>query len=579
MSAEPSLFTPGALNADYSALNILALGAQIGGDITGALSEGETRISRCSNGYGAIYIPSNCVLNSSHTVPSNVTLYLEYGAVLSVANGKTLTLNGGYRGAGSFGGAGSVVLNGITEIDWRDFGVKFDATNDYTSNFVAALTSAASVTSGGSSPSKGVVLKIPAGKFVLGSAPTIPALTNVTIRGTGGRVWSSGNPSASILQYGLTTGKFLDFGNGISGNLSLENIGFVGSSSSTDATNHGVYAASLTNIWVNGCNFNNFGGSGIRIDAGTNKGIYGTQATNCLLAAVPSSYSGLSGRQGVVEFGGTELHMNDCNINGVTGIADGNSGRFGNGFMIGVYIKGGVSICQFVVSAFAQYGWVIESSQSHQISDCRAEYNQGHGFVVECQQSGFVNCRAQDNSHDTDNTYDGFYVTGWSNSFTGNKIQHITFTNKHRYGINVNVGAGTGNTLAVNLSDNHMLGNGTRPLYNFPNANNTPFSVNGLNYRQALTGTGTQTFDGMAGDLMKLTVDANTTTLCSIANLIPWHAYTLVVLNSSGATPAITLDTMFDKITGYSAPASGKYRYITWMYDGSHIIGSSTGDI
>lgn len=461
---------------------------------------------------------------------------------------------------------------GLPEVNLKSFGALGDGTTDDTTAIQTAINTLAAINTGGI---YGAKLVVPPGVYPH-TTITMPTNANLVIEGLGYGAPSSG----SVFKYTATTGKQFDLGNGLTTNITFRGLYFLGSGG-TNEDNDAIYAASIGMNHIEDCSFNNFGGSAVRYLAGGNAKLLKVEAQNCLLAAVPSSYSGLTALRGVVHLAGNETEMDRCNINGIAGTLDANSGRIGNGFMVAVYIGAGASRLTNTVAAFAQYGFWFASSQYHQVTGCRAEYNQGHGFYVIAQQSVFTACRAQDNSHDTDNTYSGFYVTGWSNVFQGNLIQTASYTNKHQYGIHVNVGAGTAAYLNVVLSGNARTDSTGRALYHFDNLNNTPYSVTGLNFRQVLTGTGTQSFDGQKGDFMKLTVDANTATTITLptTNLIPYHGYTMVVVNSSGATPTIALDTMFNKITGYAAPANGKYRYITFMYDGTNIIGTSTGDI
>lgn len=459
---------------------------------------------------------------------------------------------------------------GLPEFNLKSFGALGNGTTDDTTAIQTAVNTLAALSVVGIFGAK---LVVPAGVYPH-TTITMPTNTNLVIEGLGYGYPSSG----STFKYTATTGRAWDLGNALSNNLEFRGLYFLGSGGTT-ATNDAVYAASTTMLHFSQCSFNQFGGSAIRIAAGTGLQLFNVEAQNCLLASVPSSYSGLAARQGVLDIGCTETMMQWCNINGVAGTLDANSGRAGNGFMIAIYLRttAGVSRCLSSVGAFAQYGWVFESSQYHQVTNCRAEYNQKDGFLIEAQQSNFTGNRAQDNSHDTDNTYSGFNVTGWANILSNNKIESVIFTNKHKYGLDVNVGAGAGNTFTNSFNNNTMFNN-TRPIYNFQVSGNTTFSVSGLNYPQRITGTGTQTFDGQKGDLWYFTVNANTTSAVAVTNLIEGHSYTLIILNSSGATPAITLSATFH-VSNYAAPANGKYRKVDLIYDGTNLVGVSSGDI
>lgn len=135
-------------------------------------------------------------------------------------------------------------------------------------------------------------------------------------------------------------------------------------------------------------------------------------------------------------------------------------------------------------------------------------------------------------------------------------------------------GATAGANFYSNIRTRNVAAGGLRLV----KTGNTPAMYGPLPYKQAITGVGTQTFYGTEGDLFYLTVNANTASVMTASNLIQGHRYEAVILNSSGATPAITLDTMF-KIDNYAAPANGKYRHISMVYDGTNLIGQSSGDI
>lgn len=66
--------------------------------------------------------------------------------------------------------------------------------------------------------------------------------------------------------------------------------------------------------------------------------------------------------------------------------------------------------------------------------NCRADRNYGHGFKVTESGVQGTNCTAYDNSLDTTNTYDGFYVDANRCAFTN--CQAWSATNAHRYGFN-----------------------------------------------------------------------------------------------------------------------------------------------
>ncbi len=149
MSAEPSLFTPGALNPDYSAMNLRALGAEYN-DIYGALNEAETRASRSRSGYATVYVPSGLwKLSRTKSLSSRVRLVMDYNAYIQPASGTTFTINapfdaGNYQVFDSGSGVGTVVLSkpagmGVLPQWW---GALFNGSHDDATATNAALTAA-----------------------------------------------------------------------------------------------------------------------------------------------------------------------------------------------------------------------------------------------------------------------------------------------------------------------------------------------------------------------------------------------------------------------------------------------------
>lgn len=452
-----------------------------------------------------------------------------------------------------------------------NYGAVGDGSTDDTTAINAAIAYANAVSN---AALVGATVYFPPGKYSISSTLTTPS-PNVVLKGT-----SYGSPSSgSTLYYPQNTGRLFDLGTSATSNVTFRDLYFLGSSASTATSNHCIYSASASMLHFERCSFNGFGGSAIRVDAGSGIQLFNVEAQNCLLSAVPSTYDALVSRQGVIELGCTEAMIEWCNINGVAGTLNANTGRYGHGYMIALYIKAGVSRITNSVFAFAQNGVVIESSQHHQVMNSRSEYNQGHGFVVECQQSGFVNNRAQDNSHDSDSAYSGFYNSGWSNSFIGNKIQHVSYTNTQKYGIDTTTAAGTGATLTNHFSDNHMLGNGTNPLYHFTNPTNTPLSIGGQDFRQVLADGATVTPDAQNGNQWTLTATASRT-LAAPTNSYTGARATLSIKNSSGGAITTTINGAYKM--AWTDPADGKTRTILLeCYDGTNwkSIGTVSGDL
>lgn len=131
-------------NPTLDAINILSYGSGTLINATDAINHAVAQITSANKNpvqKGAIYFPPRTyTLSTSCTVPAGVRLIFEYGAILSVASGKTLTI-AGQVDAGRwqiFGGSGTTTLTGTLDIfpEW------FGAVGDGTTNDANALTNA-----------------------------------------------------------------------------------------------------------------------------------------------------------------------------------------------------------------------------------------------------------------------------------------------------------------------------------------------------------------------------------------------------------------------------------------------------
>lgn len=81
-------------------------------------------------------------------------------------------------------------------------------------------------------------------------------------------------------------------------------------------------------------------------------------------------------------------------------------------------------------------GFVFDQQQVR-ASNCRADTNYGHGFIISQNGGQYSNCTAFKNSQETGNTYNGFAIGGSSNTFTGCVAgSTVALAKKHRWGFN-----------------------------------------------------------------------------------------------------------------------------------------------
>jgi hypothetical protein len=214
-----------------------------------------------------LHIPAGThSISADLTVPANITLRLEKGAVFSIATTKTLTINGSVESGAyqifSCSGTGKVVFGAgaVKEVYPQWWGAAGDGATDDTAALNAATTSGANR------------VFIPYGTYIIskvGSDATVVNLaSNLTISGAGvGKtiIKNAANPEEFWYQLGTTTAIE---------NLVIENIEFDGNVYEGDydpAKQHryGIIILSTSgvsnNIIIRNCYFHDQGGDGITI--------------------------------------------------------------------------------------------------------------------------------------------------------------------------------------------------------------------------------------------------------------------------------------------------------------------------
>lgn len=447
-----------------------------------------------------------------------------------------------------------------------EFGAVGDGVTNDTSAINAAIAAANAINTGGS---YGATVYFPPGKYQVSTTLTTP-YRNVTLLGSNG---ASDNTykGASQIQITSTSVPMFDLGNAATSGVTFRDLTLRGSGGTTLA-NHCIYATSASGCYFTNLMIDNFGGSAIRIDGGNDNVFHRILATNCLLG-----YASLSDFAGVLEFGCIEVFGYECNINGVAGLI-GTHNNHGSGYMCAMYVKQSEVHWYSTTFAFAQTGVrVANISTLHEFQNCRFEAHQGRGLWFGGIFSRISHCRFQDNSQATNNTYPHCQIgtsgglAGTGNQFIGNRFDNpLGLSYVPTYGFDIQAGNSAAwsyrNLFAENAGDGY-----TTKLYSIDASNVSPVLIAPLARQQTLTGTGTQTFDGQQGDYWKLVVNANTTTTVAATNLLLGHTYNIEILNSSGATPAINLDTVF-KSVGYTAPADTKRKSFACRYDGTNLI-------
>jgi len=584
----PRPLNPSSPDPTYQWANVKSFGAWQD-DFADALNAGVALINKSSPAYGTLYVPpATYRVKKNCTVPENVRLVIDNGAVINVDSGYTLTVQGMYTGGGSFGGSGTVSFKNLQDIDIRDFGIKTnDSSNVYTSELNRAIAQANAVVNGSGTTARGAVIQFPPSYVVVDATLTAPT-NGVRFLGKNWR-WGSSFWSASTIKFTGTTTPLFDLGSSGNSDIMFEKLtlaGSTGSTSGANLNNHAIYAASANTLRLIDMNIHGWGGSALRIDAGNDAYVQHLQATGCLYG-----YGSLAAPTGVVHFGGGEAVMEHSNINGVFAFTTGN---YTSGHYAAVYVNAAPFRFEKVVAAFAEVGVHVGTSVGTSpsfIANSRAEFNQGHGWWIEGGHLHFTNCDAYTNSLAADNTYDGFYTVRASPGF----VIHNTYsacvvdgantggnTNNQRYGFtDQNNGAGNLFVNANRYDAACFVGGHVQTAAFNPTFGVCIPIISRQNRHQALTGsTTTTTFDGEDGNLFVLTCASGQATQITATNLLPGNEYELYIIQH--ATPGtVTLGTVFAKTATFTSPAAGKHLSGKFRSDGTSLyqIGSWSGDM
>ena len=196
------------------------------------------------------------------------------------------------------------------------------------------------------------------------------------------------------------------------------------------SADRGILAAEAYRGTIERVTVQNTAEEGIRWVAGADLHLTLVKTVNVLLTTSRSAHSG------GVYLGGNDSVIRDSELNGP------NAGALvsSNQYVHALAVIGSNAVVDNVSMAFADAGGYVGSGSSNSVfTNCRAEYNWGHGFLVDGSAT-FIGCKANTNSRETSNTYDGWRVNGYNSVFTGNKAYTVfgavSGDPLHKYGIN-----------------------------------------------------------------------------------------------------------------------------------------------
>lgn len=344
------------------------------------------------------------------------------------------------------------------------YNAKGDNSNDDTSAIQAALN-AAGANGGPVGNNKGGIVVLPKGRYRITSTLTIPE--NVTLVGQGRGSNLANNPATILDCSGVATPIITGNGNAIT----IMGIAFYGKNATGSK---GIYVTGGGNWTIRDCTFSGFGDQALHITAGASNRIENCYAQSSLLVR-----TGRSTWVGVFDIASTDTVVSGCELTSSSNALD--TGV--NGYICALAVRGDDSFIgpgnQFELSetgVFVDPG--IVSGAGVTFVDCRADLNQGSGFLCQGNFCAFIGCWAWRNSQGAGNSYDGFAIQGNNNSVIGCRIGNLGTGGelKHRYGIS---DASQNNLFVGNTNSNVQTG-----MYSISNA------TTGCHSESRLSGSG-----------------------------------------------------------------------------------------
>ncbi len=349
---------------------------------------------------------------------TTVTLHAALGVTGWATFGSSVTIHGALGVTGTIvSGAtlSAVAIHSKTEpyynVKHPDYGALGDGSTDDTAAIQAAIN--------GSSATGGIVF-FPPGTYIINA----PLVMNDSITLLG-----SGSQQLAV----STLGTQIKAGGSWSGTALITDQG-TGTTERGMAVRHMVLkgTASVTNgiLWDNDeyCSvedvfFDTFQGAGVYFKTITgNVGIlHEVTLQNCVKATTLAS-----------RIGAVTVEWSDCYLSKVTSTTS-STDYSETGNRVGILLSGANSFVESSVGHTSEDGIVIDAGRCR-VSNCRADLNRGHGFVVETAGGNQLsNCYSLNNGQETDDTYDGFKVSTQNNILT-NCFADVNVATTHKYG-------------------------------------------------------------------------------------------------------------------------------------------------
>lgn len=302
--------------------------------------------------------------------------------------------------------------------------------------------------------SEGFRLYFPGGKYITTAALTLRSQLNIKGDGWAYKNWEENTPCVIMCCADVTVVQSLEADGDEDGweNGTISEITFRG----TDRPgSKGLYSFKTIGASLFECGFTRFGDHAVHLDT---NGVFGCHArglfaNDCMLVDGRTSYVG------IFDFGPSDMFIADCeSVGGIYPYNDAGVplgvDLFGSGKIAAFAIRGNNSWVRDCMGALSQIGWYVGPTATPQVVttlvNCRADQNEGEGFVVEAFNCNFIGCRSHTNGLGADATYDGVRLLTGSHQFHGCQVTQqvgvdfATIPHQHRlrHGFNVDLTTG-----------------------------------------------------------------------------------------------------------------------------------------
>lgn len=183
----------------------------------------------------------------------------------------------------------------------------------------------------------------------------------------------------------------------------------------------GIHLTNIFGVHFRDLSLEFFGDQGMLIENGGDGSFSNVWVEDCLKVR-----TGRAAYTGALDLAAYDLMMN-CVRSTTSATFDTGAivgGKIGDGFGAGICLRLGQTHAVNCFGHGSALGWYLGPSCSRaEFVNCRADYNQGHGWVIDGFNNALIGCRSYANSVDTDATYHGMLING-----AGNKIHAPIFT-------------------------------------------------------------------------------------------------------------------------------------------------------